>query len=57
MKAKKKPVEEKTAADLGVDVTPRLSVLKTTEPPGRRAGIKLGSAAELVGRLKEAGVL
>ena len=57
MKAKKKPVEEKTAADLGVDVTPRLSVLKTTEPPGRRAGVKLGSAAELVGRLKEAGVL
>jgi electron transfer flavoprotein beta subunit len=57
MKAKKKPVEEKTAGDLGVDVTPRLSVLKTTEPPGRRAGVKLGSAAELVGRLKEAGVL
>jgi electron transfer flavoprotein beta subunit len=57
MKAKKKPVEEKTPADLGVDVTPRLSVIKTAEPPGRRAGVKLGSAAELVGKLKEAGVL
>jgi electron transfer flavoprotein beta subunit len=57
MKAKKKPVEEKTPADFGVDVTPRLAVIKTTEPPGRRAGVKLGSAAELVGKLKEAGVL
>jgi electron transfer flavoprotein beta subunit len=57
MKAKKKPVEEKTPADFGVDVTPRLSVIKTAEPPGRRAGVKLGSAAELVGKLKEAGVL
>jgi electron transfer flavoprotein beta subunit len=57
MKAKKKPVEEKTPADLGVDVTPRLAVIKTAEPPGRRAGVKLGSAAELVGKLKEAGVL
>jgi electron transfer flavoprotein beta subunit len=57
MKAKKKPVEEKTPADLGVDVAPRLSVIKTAEPPGRRAGVKLGSAAELVGKLKEAGVL
>jgi electron transfer flavoprotein beta subunit len=57
MKAKKKPVEEKTPADFGVDVTPRLAVIKTAEPPGRRAGVKLGSAAELVGKLKEAGVL
>ena len=57
MKAKKKPVEEKTPADFGVDVAPRLTVIKTTEPPGRRAGVKLGSAAELVGKLKEAGVL
>jgi electron transfer flavoprotein beta subunit len=57
MKAKKKPVEEKTPADFGVDVAPRLAVIKTTEPPGRRAGVKLGSAAELVGKLKEAGVL
>jgi electron transfer flavoprotein beta subunit len=57
MKAKKKPVEEKTPADFGVDMAPRLAVIKTTEPPGRRAGVKLGSAAELVGKLKEAGVL
>jgi electron transfer flavoprotein beta subunit len=57
MKAKKKPVEEKTPADLGVDVTPRLTVLKTAEPAGRRAGVKLASAAELVGKLKEAGVI
>jgi electron transfer flavoprotein beta subunit len=57
MKAKKKPVEEKTPADYGVDVTPRLTIVKTAEPAGRRAGVKLGSAAELVGKLKEAGVL
>jgi electron transfer flavoprotein beta subunit len=57
MKAKKKPVDEKTPADFGVDVAPRLAVIKTAEPPGRRAGVKLGSAAELVGKLKEAGVL
>ena len=58
MKAKKKPIEEKTPADLGVDVTPRLKILKTTEPPGRRAGVKVGSVAELVDKLKsEAGVL
>ncbi|MBI5113699.1 MAG: electron transfer flavoprotein subunit beta/FixA family protein [Rhodovulum sp.] len=58
MKAKKKPIAEKTPADCGVDVTPRLEVLKTTEPPGRKGGIKVGSVAELVGKLKdEAGVL
>jgi electron transfer flavoprotein beta subunit len=57
MKAKKKPIEEKTAADLGVDVAPRLKVLKTGEPPSRRAGAKVASVAELVGKLKEAGVL
>jgi electron transfer flavoprotein beta subunit len=57
MKAKKKPVEEKTPADYGVDVTPRLTIVKTAEPAGRRAGVKLGSAAELVGKLKEAGIL
>jgi electron transfer flavoprotein beta subunit len=57
MKAKKKPIEEKTAADLGVDVAPRLKVLKTSEPPSRRAGAKVASVAELVGKLKEAGVL
>ncbi|MDP3341701.1 electron transfer flavoprotein subunit beta/FixA family protein [Frigidibacter sp.] len=58
MKAKKKPLEEKTAADYGVDVTPRLTVVKTVEPAGRKAGVKLGSVDELVSKLKnEAGVI
>jgi electron transfer flavoprotein beta subunit len=58
MKAKKKPILEKTPADYGVDVAPRLKVLKTTEPPTRKAGVKVSSVAELVGKLKnEAGVL
>jgi electron transfer flavoprotein beta subunit len=58
MKAKKKPLEEKTAADYGVDVMPRLTVLKTVEPAGRKAGVKVASVAELIAKLKdEAGVL
>ena len=58
MKAKKKPLEEKTAADYGVDVTPRLTVVKTAEPEGRKAGIKVGSVDELIAKLKdEAGVI
>jgi electron transfer flavoprotein beta subunit len=58
MKAKKKPIAEKTPADYGVDVTPRLKVLKTSEPPTRQAGVKVGSVAELVNKLKnEAGVI
>ena len=58
MKAKKKPIEEKTPADYGVDVSPRLKVLKTAEPPGRKAGVKVKSAAELVQKLRdEAGVI
>ncbi|MDB5597704.1 MAG: Electron transfer flavoprotein beta subunit-like protein [Hyphomicrobiales bacterium] len=58
MKAKKKPVEDKTAADYGIDIAPRLSVLKTSEPPGRKAGVKVADVAELVSKLKnEAGVL
>jgi electron transfer flavoprotein beta subunit len=58
MKAKKKPIVEKTPADYDVDVTPRLKVMTTTEPPGRKAGVKLSSVAELVDKLKnEAGVL
>lgn len=58
MKAKAKPLALKTPADYGVDVTPRLSVLKTVEPAGRKAGIKVGSVAELIAKLKdEAGVL
>ncbi|WP_296583500.1 electron transfer flavoprotein subunit beta/FixA family protein [Xanthobacter sp.] len=58
MKAKKKPIAEKTPADYGVDVAPRLEVLKTQEPAGRKAGVKVGSVAELVAKLKdEAGVI
>jgi electron transfer flavoprotein beta subunit len=58
MKAKKKPIGEKTPADLGIDPTPRLKVLKTAEPPGRKAGVKVKSVPELIDKLKnEAGVL
>ncbi|PZQ19328.1 MAG: electron transfer flavoprotein subunit beta [Ancylobacter novellus] len=58
MKAKKKPLDEVSAADLGVDLAPRLEVLKTEEPPKRQAGAKVGSVAELVSKLKnEAGVI
>ncbi|MBR7887650.1 electron transfer flavoprotein subunit beta/FixA family protein [Marinomonas sp. A79] len=52
MKAKRKPMEEKTAADLGVDVTPRLSIITTAEPPAREAGIIVNSVSELVEKLK-----
>jgi electron transfer flavoprotein beta subunit len=57
MKAKKKPLEVKKPADYGVDPSQRLKVVRTVEPPGRKAGIKVGSAAELVAKLKEAGAL
>ncbi len=57
MKAKRKPLEEKTAADYGVDVTPRLEILSTKEPEGRKAGEIVGSVDELVAKLKEAGVV
>jgi electron transfer flavoprotein beta subunit len=58
MKAKKKPIDEKTPADYGVDIAPRLQVLKTTEPPARKSGAKVASVSELVSKLKdEAGVL
>jgi electron transfer flavoprotein beta subunit len=58
MKAKKKPIEEKTPADYGVDVSARLKVLKTVEPPGRKSGVKVKSVAELVAKLHdEAGVI
>lgn len=57
MKAKKKPLEEKSAADCGVDVTPRLTVVKTAEPEARQAGIIVGSVDELVEKLKEAGAV
>jgi len=58
MKAKKKEIAQKTAADYGVDVSQRLKVLKVTEPPKRTAGIKVENAADLVSKLKtEAGVI
>jgi electron transfer flavoprotein beta subunit len=58
MKAKKKPIEEKAPDAYGVDIKPRLEVLKTVEPPRRKSGIKVSSVADLVGKLKnEAGVL
>ncbi|UWQ08216.1 electron transfer flavoprotein subunit beta/FixA family protein [Aliiroseovarius crassostreae] len=57
MKAKKKPLDEKTAADYGVDVSPRLEVVKTEEPAARAAGIIVGSVDELVEKLKEAGAV
>ena len=57
MKAKKKPLEVKKPADYGVDPTPRLTIVKTTEPPGRKAGVKVANAAELVAKLKESGAL
>jgi electron transfer flavoprotein beta subunit len=57
MKAKKKPIEEKTAADYGVDIKPRLDVIKTAEPPVRKAGVKVKSVTELVEKLKEAGAV
>jgi len=58
MKAKKKPLDEKSPADFGADVKPRLKVLKTEEPGGRKAGVKVKTVAELVDKLKnEAGVL
>ncbi|MGR4845816.1 electron transfer flavoprotein subunit beta/FixA family protein [Rhizobium sp. LARHSG275] len=58
MKAKKKPLDKKSPADFGVSTTPRLKVLKTEEPSGRKAGAKVKSVAELIDKLKnEAGVL
>ena len=52
MKAKKKPIEEIMATDLGIDTTPRLQQIKVEEPPKRKAGIKVASVAELVQKLK-----
>jgi electron transfer flavoprotein beta subunit len=57
MKAKKKPLDVKKPADYGVDVSPRLNVLKTVEPPGRKAGVRVANAAELIAKLKEVGAL
>ncbi len=52
MKAKKKPLDVLSPGDLGVDVSPRLTLLKVTEPPSRKAGVKVGSVGELVDKLK-----
>jgi electron transfer flavoprotein beta subunit len=57
MKAKKKPIEEKAPADYGVDAKPRLELVKTVEPPSRKSGVKVASPAELVAKLKDAGVI
>ena len=58
MKAKAKPLAAKTPADYGVDVTPRLTIVKTVEPAGRKAGVKVASVDELIAKLKdEAGVI
>ena len=58
MKAKKKPIADKTASDYGVDLTAHLEILKTSEPPGRKGGVKVKDVSELVSKLKnEAGVL
>jgi electron transfer flavoprotein beta subunit len=57
MKAKKKPLDEKTPADYGADVRPRLTVIRTEDPPKRQAGVKVKSPAELVAKLKEAGAI
>jgi electron transfer flavoprotein beta subunit len=57
MKARKKPIAEKTIADYGVDPAPRLKVLEVREPEKRRAGARVASATELVGKLRERGVI
>ena len=56
MKAKQKPLATKTAADYGVDLTPRLKTLKVAEPPVRQAGIKVADVAELVEKFKALGI-
>ena len=58
MKARSKPLAKTTAAELGIDLTPRLTVLRTSEPPARAAGTMVGSVNELVAKLRdEAGVI
>ena len=56
MKAKSKPLEQKTPADYGVDVAPRLTTLKVVEPAKRTAGVKVADVDELVAKLKAMGV-
>jgi electron transfer flavoprotein beta subunit len=57
MKAKSKPIANKTPEDYGVDVTPRLATVKVTEPPKRQAGIKVKTVDELIEKLKTAGAI
>ena len=57
MKARKKPIAEKTPADYGVDPAPRLKVLEVREPEKRKAGAKVASATELVAKLRAAGAI
>jgi len=57
MKARKKPIIEKTPSDYGVDPAPRLKILAVSEPEKRRSGVRVASAAELAGKLKAAGVI
>jgi len=57
MKAKKKPIDMKEPGDYGVDISPRLTVVKVTEPPVREAGEKVEDVATLVDKLKTAGAV
>jgi len=57
MKAKKKPIDEKSPADYGVDIKPRLEVIKTAEPPVRKSGVKVKDVPDLVEKLKAAGAI
>ena len=57
MKARKKPIAEKSISDFGVDPTPRLKVLEVTSPEKRRSGMRVASVNELVGKLRERGVI
>ncbi|MDP9414124.1 MAG: electron transfer flavoprotein subunit beta/FixA family protein [Pseudomonadota bacterium] len=57
MKAKSKPLAQKSPADYGVDIAPRLTTLRVTEPPKRTAGVKVGSVDELIDKLRETGVV
>jgi electron transfer flavoprotein beta subunit len=57
MKAKSKPIASKTPSDYGVDITPRLTVVKTAEPAKRQAGVKVKSVDELIDSLKTTGVI
>ena len=56
-KAKKKPLVKKSAADLGVDLTPRHEVISVEDPPVREAGVKVETVEDLVGKLKQSGVI